>query len=700
MRLKAPAPEGLEHLAAALALLDARLAAALEAAERRFGPAAAADPYRGLYLSPDEVAGALGSAAGEPAFGAGADVAALAAASPRLAALGEEFGLAPFDLALLLVAVAPEVDLRYERVYAVLQDDVTRRRPSLDVALDLWCSSPAEKAERRRHVTADAPLVRSRLLALAADPSRPDAPLLARELVAAGPVSAYLIGAPGPHPALGPLLAPEPARDAFGTLAAGARIELARAVREAAAAGSPLRLYFGGPPGCGRHATAMAVARSAGARLLALDLARAPVDEPELDRLLRLALLEARIRGWAVLVAGVDVAAARWSDAAGARVLAAVAEHPGVAILAGAADWIAPDGEPRDVVRVTFGAAPFGRRRAAWRRALGETGLEVAPDVTEALAARFELTPAQVAGAVRAARGGDRESLFAAARMQAGRRLAEHGRRVEPVFAWDDLVLPADGKRQLRELCRRVEHRRRVLEDWGFGARLALGSGVAALFSGPSGTGKTMAAQVVAGALGLDLYRIDLSQVVSKYIGETEKNLASVFDQAEASNAILLFDEADALFGKRSEVKDAHDRYANIEVGFLLARMEDFRGVTILATNLRQNMDDAFVRRLAFHVHFPLPGERERARIWRVVLPPALPVDGDVDLDFLARRFAVSGGNIRNAALAAAFLAADEDAPVGMRHLVHGVRREFQKMGKACVEADFAPYYELLEDAA
>jgi len=236
-----------------------------------------------------------------------------------------------------------------------------------------------------------------------------------------------------------------------------------------------------------------------------------------------------------------------------------------------------------------------------------------------------------------------------------------------------------------------------VLDDWGFGARLPLGAGVNALFSGASGTGKTMAAQVVAGALGLDLYRIDLSRVVSKYIGETEKNLGRIFDQAEASNAILFFDEADALFGKRSEVKDAHDRYANIEIGYLLQKMEEFRGVTILATNLRQNMDDAFVRRLAFHVHFPLPGERDRVRIWRGVLPRALPVDADVDLEVLGRRFQVSGGNIRNAALAAAFLAADEGAPVAMRHLVLGMRREFQKMGKACVEADFEPYLDVLD---
>jgi SpoVK/Ycf46/Vps4 family AAA+-type ATPase len=209
------------------------------------------------------------------------------------------------------------------------------------------------------------------------------------------------------------------------------------------------------------------------------------------------------------------------------------------------------------------------------------------------------------------------------------------------------------------------------------------------LFAGPSGTGKTMAAEIIAGELGLELYKIDLSTVVSKYIGETEKNLSRIFTEAETSNAILFFDEADALFGKRSEVKDSHDRYANIEIGYLLQRMEEYEGVVILATNFRKNMDEAFVRRLHFTVEFPFPNAADRRRIWEGIWPADTPRDSTLALDFMAHRFELTGGSIRNIALAAAFLAADDGNVVTMKHLIHGTQREYQKMGKVVAENEF-----------
>ena len=240
----------------------------------------------------------------------------------------------------------------------------------------------------------------------------------------------------------------------------------------------------------------------------------------------------------------------------------------------------------------------------------------------------------------------------------------------------------------LREICNHVKYRDRVYGDWGFGRKLALGKGLAVLFAGPSGTGKTMAAGIIAAELGLDLYKIDLSTVISKYIGETEKNLSRVFEEAETSNAILFFDEADALFGKRSEVRDSHDRYANVEVGYLLQRMEEYEGVAILATNLRKNMDDAFVRRLHFTVDFPFPDEEDRHRIWKGIWPQDTPLDATIDLDLLASRYEVAGGNIKNIAVAAAFLAADEGEVVRMSHVIQATLREYQKTGKLLVEED------------
>jgi SpoVK/Ycf46/Vps4 family AAA+-type ATPase len=234
-----------------------------------------------------------------------------------------------------------------------------------------------------------------------------------------------------------------------------------------------------------------------------------------------------------------------------------------------------------------------------------------------------------------------------------------------------------------------VRGRPLVLDEWGVGQKLASSAGVTVLFAGVPGTGKTMAAEIFASELGLDLYKIDLSTVVSKYIGETEKNLEKIFNEAASSNAILFFDEADAIFGKRSEVKDAHDRYANIEISYLLQRMEMYDGVTILATNLRANLDEAFTRRLQFAVDFPFPEKEDRLRIWQTLFPPDVPHDPDLDFGLLAHRFKLAGGNIRNIIVSAAYLAAADGRNVTMGHLLHGTRRELQKMGRLIGEEDF-----------
>jgi len=279
--------------------------------------------------------------------------------------------------------------------------------------------------------------------------------------------------------------------------------------------------------------------------------------------------------------------------------------------------------------------------------------------------------------------------LFAAARQQSTQSLGGLARKIDPRRGWGDIVLPADRLQQLQEICSHVRHRAMVYEGWGFGRKLSLGKGVNVLFAGPPGTGKTMAAEVMAQELGLDLYQIDLASVVSKYIGETEKNLSRIFDEAESSNAILFFDEADALFGRRSEVRDSHDRYANIEVAYLLQRMESYEGMVILATNLRKNMDEAFTRRMHFSIELPYPDETQRRSIWETIWPPDTPREVDLDLDQMSRRFELTGGNIRNIAVAAAFLAAEDGQMITMRHLLHATRREYHKMGKLVLNGEF-----------
>ncbi|MFZ2618893.1 MAG: ATP-binding protein, partial [Anaerolineae bacterium] len=323
-----------------------------------------------------------------------------------------------------------------------------------------------------------------------------------------------------------------------------------------------------------------------------------------------------------------------------------------------------------------------------WAGALGSFAGE-APSAlaAEALAAQFNLDPATIAQAAATAQlddtgaGGVADRLWRACRSASRPRLESLAQRVEPVATWDEQVLPADTAALLRQITGQVRQRLRVYDDWGFRAKMNRGLGISALFAGESGTGKTMAAEVLANDLRLDLYRIDLSAVVSKYIGETEKNLRRLFDAAEDGGAILFFDEADALFGKRSEVKDSHDRYANIEINYLLQRMEAYRGLAVLATNMKSALDPAFMRRLRFIVSFPFPALPERRLMWQKVFPPQAPVAG-LDLDQLAR-LNLTGGLIHNIALNAAFMAASQQPPlITMPIVLEAIRGEMRKLDR------------------
>ncbi|MFD9118736.1 ATP-binding protein [Streptomyces bottropensis] len=329
--------------------------------------------------------------------------------------------------------------------------------------------------------------------------------------------------------------------------------------------------------------------------------------------------------------------------------------------------------------RVEVGPARADDARAVWREALGPAAAGLSAWI-DRVAGQFDLgleaVDTAAAEALAAPEAGT--ALWDACRQLARPSLDGLAQQIEPRARWADLVLPDHQLRVLRELTAHVRHRVTVLEDWGFAARTGRGLGTAALFSGPSGTGKTLAAEVIAGELRLDLYRVDLSQVVSKYIGETEKNLRGVFDAAEAGGAVLLFDEADALFGKRSEVKDSHDRHANIEVGYLLQRIEAYRGLAVLTTNLKDTLDPAFLRRLRFALHFPFPDASARAEIWRRAFPPETPTDG-LDPTALAK-LSVPGGTISSIALSAAYLAAHSGEPVRMHHLLAAARTEYAKL--------------------
>lgn len=344
-------------------------------------------------------------------------------------------------------------------------------------------------------------------------------------------------------------------------------------------------------------------------------------------------------------------------------------------------------------IRADMPAATVHERQALWSNALGAAAHAIGTDAIDRISEQFSLdeagirAAAAIAADAAAGNGVQTDRLWDAARAQARRRMDDLAERTDTLATWDDLVLPPDRIEQLRQIAVHVRRAYQVHQRWGWSGRSARGLGVTALFAGPSGTGKTMAAEVIANELRLDLYRIDLSQVVSKYIGETEKNLRRIFEAAEAGGAILLFDEADALFGKRSEVKDSHDRYANVEISYLLQRMEAYRGLAILTTNLKSALDLAFMRRLRFVIDFPFPDAALRSEIWRRIFPTATPVDG-IDPARLAR-LGVAGGTIRTIAINAAFLAAEAGEDVTQAHILAAARREYAKLDKPVTTAEF-----------
>lgn len=688
------ASETLVGLLPELERLDSRLAMATTAAAARFGAHAARDAFRGLHLDAADAARLLAQPPSAPFLADDADAAP--PLTPRLAWLTQTFDLTRFDLDLLILALAPEVDLRYEQLYAYLQDDVTRRRPTVDLALNLLCSSAAAKLAGRSRLAPESPLLRHHLLILRPPSGQETASFLNFTLQVDPQIVDVLLGQGGldrrlaafctlEQPALTWDQAPVPADlpAALPTIA-----------RQARAAGQPVRFYFHGPAGGGQRQAAAALASDLDRPLLYADLAHLGVNA---DRdVLRVLWREAQFQDAVLYLDNLDTLR-QSAPSLYAALAAGLATASGLVILSGTQPW-APD--PRHLTAVTvvpFAAPDAATRRTCWQARLAAAGVSLTDDALSALASRFRLTPGQIDEAVagafnraawRAAAGDPMpemvvDDLFAAARAQSGRELATLARKIEPMTTWHRLVLPDDVTAQLHELVQRAAAQVRVMDTWGFAQTLSRGKGTSALFAGPSGTGKTMAAEIIARDLGVDLYQIDLSSVVSKYIGETEKNLDRIFRAAEDANAVLFFDEADALFGKRSEVRDSHDRYANLEISYLLQRMEAYDGLAILATNLREHLDDAFTRRLSMIVHFPAPDEPGRRRIWQRIWPLETPLAADVNFDFLARQFKLAGGNIQNIALNAAYLAAADGGVVTMGHLRHATRREYQKMGKA-----------------
>jgi len=617
---------------------------------------------------------------GERAQGAGV-------APPALELLAGLFRLSPFERDVLLLCLAPELDERFERLYAYVQDDVARTFPTAHLAVTLFSGTDRRKAHRSFY--SSSPLLQFRLVTI--DRAGPQVSALAASPLRLPPrLVEYLGGTNRLDPAVASLLLP--VRTLPLTRQHTDLVEsLLRAVERGAARRPGVNLVA--PAASGKRAVAASLAERLGLELVEVDHMRLGAPGAAREETLRVLEREAALLRLAYYVTEPDDP----HDQSAARSFKDVVDRLGPFVIVASEQRVRSNRLlPAPVPRPDAEA-----QRGIWEQALVTSGIGLRK-VAEALPYQFDFGPTAVAGTVGAATGRAAlrgtgpegvldEDLWEAAREQAAWRLDDLARRLAPAAHWDEIVVPSDVLAQLREISAQVAHRAHVYDDWGFGPRLSRGRGISALFAGTSGTGKTMAAEILASELGLDLYCIDLAGVVDKYIGETEKNLRSVFDAAERSGSILFFDEADALFGKRTEVKDSHDRYANIEINYLLQRMEDYPGLSILATNRRTAIDRAFLRRLRFLVDFPFPDAKSRRAIWEKVFPPEAEI-GKLNFESLAR-LELPGGNIKTIAVNAAFLAAREGEPISTRHVMHAARREYAKLDRSLTKAEFGRYY-------
>ncbi|MEU9760767.1 ATP-binding protein [Streptomyces sp. NPDC047987] len=690
------APTAVEELWERLIHVEQRVRKAV--AVRRAVDPQPDDPYRGHYLTPEGAERILAARDGfKPVPEYASEPSPRPRSGSRIHRLAEDFGLTPLDVDLLMVAMAPDIDIRFERLYGYLNDDLNRRRPTIGLALEL-CGLPAASSGRFRF-SPSAPLVAGGLLTVL----EADRPLLSRVLRAPDRVTAHLLGDDELDGRLRGLVRVAGLEDATDPEPEALRV----AAASETGSGLVHLLDRGGDPGT----LAVEALLAAGRRPLVVDIT-AFAAAPEPGDLVRTLAAEARLSRGGVVLGPLEALAPERPE--GARLLgglcAAVSGAPLIAY--GKKNWdpLWTRDSPVPVHVLPPGPAGVARQ---WRRALARAGTSVGlsagsvpadAGVIEATAS-YRLDSEQVRKAADVAsrlaasqeRPVDVQDLRSAVRAQNGAGLERLARRIEPAVGWDDLVLPAGTRRQLSELALRARHRGQVLGEWRMRPGGGRGRGVIALFAGGSGTGKTMSAEVVASELGMELYVVDLSIVVDKYIGETEKNLERIFVEAADVNGILLFDEADAIFGKRSQVKDAHDRHANVESAYLLQRMESFDGIAVLTTNLRANLDEAFTRRLDVIAEFPMPDAQQRLDLWDRCLGTAIPRDPDLDLELCARRYELTGGSIRACAVSAAYRAAESGEPLGTEQIVSAVLQEYRKLGRLIMESEFGPWLDRVQ---
>jgi DNA polymerase III delta prime subunit len=635
--------------------------------------------------------------------------------------LTNTFKLSFFEEQCIILALAVELDMKYEKLYAFLQDDITKKYPTINLALSLFCNTTEEVNKARHYFNKSETLVRfflrndlesSSELSWFSKPLKLDKRIIDFLLISDSLDKdiSDLIEIVKEDTALPELLLSDDIQEKINNF-------IKFKTTQANSTNKAFVFYLWGPAGSGKRFNVKHFCNRNNMKLILVDVKNIKEDTADFIEALRKTEREAFLRQGVLCFYNFDALISENDSSNEAsnnirkdnphkklnELFRLIKDYEGIAFILADCNWDNPDFVADcHYLSMQFTIPHEVDRKFLWE-SLGK-GYKFDNEINWGMmAGKFRFTPGQILSAIEIAgniagysmpeTGLIKEAeLNKACFSQSKHNLKQTALRIESRYFWDDIILPQSVIEQLKNICNQMKYRHIVYGDWGFNKKLSYGKGLCALLFGPPGTGKTMTAQVIANELKLELFRIDLSQVISKYIGETEKNLQMIFEQAEASNAILFFDEADAIFGKRSEVKDAHDRYANIETSYLLQKVEEYEGMTILATNFKENIDEAFTRRIQHIVEFPFPDSEHREKIWRMLYPKEAPLDKDIDFEFIAKRFEIAGGNIKNIVVSSAFLAAQTNEAIQMKHIISALKYELHKTGRVLLKEDLGEY--------
>lgn len=620
----------------------------------------------------------------------------------KLLNIASLYDLNSFEVNIFLLCLAAQFSGKYRKLFSYLQDDVTKKNPCVELILNMVCKTFNEKTEARRYFSQQAPLFKNNIIQFIEDRNDPDKPVISRELKVNDRIVGYILDETYLSDDLSVFSKIYDRENTFSDTVIQPEIkgQLQNFVSFCRSTESRDSFIFSfyGTDETQKHETAGAICNELGVPLLVIDLHALNNSDLYFERGIDLVLRESEILNSAIYLKNADFIFSsdpEFDDHSYIRkYLISEFDKYSMLTFISTSEFLPVHGEfsRQKLISIEMPVPEYSLRKEIWSRYLSECSTDGSVDPKE-IAGKYNLTAGQIRDVVATAgisalwREGyngyiTQKDLDEACHVHSNQKLRKLAQRIKPARTWDDIILDSRISGKLREIVKMFKNKHQVYDEWGFDKKFSLGKGISALFFGEPGTGKTLAAEIMASELGMDLYKIDISTVVSKYIGETEKNLSKIFNEAETSNSILFFDEADSLFGKRTEVKDSHDRYSNIEVSYLLQRIDEYDGVVIMATNYSKNIDEAFERRLHFIINFPFPDEASRMLIWQNAFTGKIPLDKNIDFRFLAKKFEISGGNIKNIALQSAFYAADSGGALNMDHILKACRGEYEKIGR------------------